>query len=129
MRDFKSWLLNIFDTKASQFKNDISLEQVMEALNDATVRKLWIQSILDKIQTMNMELDNLLAKEDRQRSWETFAIERRTLLRCITMILDARDALDSERDAQERQNRTFTQYQGAAAALPLDNRPNNRASD
>lgn len=129
MRTFKTWLSSILSSKNAQLKSDISLEQVMEALNDATVRKIWIQSILDKIQTMNMELDNLLAKEDRQRSWETFAIERRTLLRCITMILDARDMLESERDAQERQNRTFTQYQGAAASLPLDNRPNNRASD
>lgn len=129
MIGFTSWLENILNPKEAQLKSDISLEQVMEALNDATIRKLWIQSILDKIQTMNMELDNLLSKEDRQRTWETFAIERRTLLRCITMILDARDSLDSERDAQERQNRTFTQYQGAAATLPLDNRPNNHASD
>lgn len=129
MRNFKGWLLKLLDPKEAQLRSDVSLEQVMEALNDATVRKLWIQSILDKVQTMNMELDNLLAKEDRQRSWETFAIERRTLLRCITMILDARDTLESERDAQERQNRTFTQYQGAAATLPLDNRPNNLERD
>lgn len=101
----------------------------MEALNDPTVRKYWIESMIVKIRDANMELDNLLAKEDRQRSWETFAIERRTLLRTITMILDARDVLDSERDAQDRQNRIFTAYQGTAASLPLDDRPNNRASD
>lgn len=129
MKSFKVWLLKILSPEESQLKSDISLEMVMEALNDPTVRKYWIESMISKIRDANMELDNLLAKEDRQRSWETFAIERRTLLRCITMILDARDMLDSERDAQERQNRTFTQYQGAAATLPLDNRPNNHASD
>lgn len=129
MKSFRYWLLKVFDTKEAQFKNDISLEQVMEALNDPTVRQYWVQSMMDKIQAMNIEVDNLLAKEDRQRTWETFAIERRTLLRSLSMILDARDVLESERDAQERQNRTFVKYQGAAADLPLDNRPNNRASD
>ena len=129
MKSFKFWLFKILNPTEAQLQTEVSLEQVMEALNDATVRKYWIESMIAKIRDANMELDNLLAKEDRQRSWETFAIERRTLLRCITMILDARDSLDSERDAQERQNRTFTQYQGVAATLPLDNRPNNHASD
>lgn len=129
VNNFKRLLSKILNPKESQFNSEISLEQVMEALNDPTVRKYWVESMIEKIRDANMELDNLLAKEDRQRSWETFAIERRTLLRCITMILDSRDMLDSERDAQERQNRYLTQYQGAAAALPLDNRPNNRASD
>lgn len=129
MRNFKVWLGKILNPQEAQLKSDISLEQVMEALNDPTVRKIWIESVLAKVQTMNIELDNLLAKEDRQRVWETFAIERRTLLRSITMILDARDMLESERDAQDRQNRTFEAYKGTAAALPLDNRPNNLARD
>lgn len=129
MRNFKVWLGKILNPQEAQLKSDISLEQVMEALNDPTVRKIWIESVLVKVQAMNIELDNLLAKEDRQRVWETFAIERRTLLRSITMILDARDMLESERDAQDRQNRTFEAYKGTAASLPLDNRPNNLARD
>lgn len=129
MRTFKEWLLKALDPKETQLQTQVSLEQLMEALNDPTVRQYWVQSMMDKIQAMNIEVDNLLAKEDRQRTWETFAIERRTLLRSLSMILDARDVLESERDAQERQNRTFVKYQGAAADLPLDNRPNNRASD
>lgn len=129
MKSFKFWLFKILNPTEAQLQTEVSLEQVMEALNDPTVRKYWIESMIVKIRDANMELDNLLAKEDRQRSWETFAIERRTLLRTITMILDARDVLDSERDAQDRQNRIFTAYQGTAASLPLDDRPNNRASD
>lgn len=129
MRNFKAWIAKILSPEQAQLKSDISLEQVMEALNDATVRRLWIQAMLDKVQMMNLELDNLLSKEDRQRTWEMFAIERRTLLRSITMILDARDHLESERDAQERQNRVFESYKGAAATLPLDNRANNLARD
>lgn len=129
IKNFKVWLSKILKPEEAQFKSDISLEQVMEALNDPTIRKLWIQSMMDKVQAMNIELDNLLSNEDRQRTWETFAIERRTLLRSITMILDARDVLESERDAQERQNRTFEAYRGMAAALPLDNRANNLARD
>lgn len=129
MISFKNWLTRALNPEQAQFRSEVSLELVMESLTDATVRKVWIESIIEKIRVANMELDHLLSKEDRQRSWETIAIERRTLLRCITMILDARDYLNSERDAQDRQNRYFESYQGAAADLPLDNRPNNRASD
>jgi hypothetical protein len=121
-----NWIKSYLKPEAMQFK-ELSLDDIMGALNDPWIRKYWINSMIEKVQVANMELDNLLTKEDRSRVWEAIAIERRTILRALTMILDARDILESEREAQESQNRTFEQYQGAAA--PLDNRANNRATD
>ena len=69
---------------------------------------------------MNVELDNLLSQEDRTRKWETFAIERRTLLRALTMILDAKDTIESDRFEQEAQNRIFERFKGTA--VPLEHR-------
>jgi len=118
----RNWLKKILEPSKVQFKDEISLDEVMQAFDSPAVRRIWMESLISKIQAMNMELDNLLAKEDRQRVWETLAIERRTILRCITMILDAKNTIESEQEAQERQNRLFKIYEGAAAPLNLETR-------
>lgn len=101
-----------------QYK-DVSLDEIREALQNHTVQTLWLNDIISKIQQANIEVDNLLAKEDKQRIWETFAIERRTLIACLRMILDARDVIESEREEQESQNRRAERIAQATAA-PLD---------
>lgn len=111
-----SWLGKLFEPEQMQYK-DYSLEEIQAALQNHEVQKRWLDSILTKIQQMNMEVDNLLAKEDKARVWETFAIERRTLLACLRMITDAKDSIETDRFEQEAQNKLFTRYQGASAAL------------
>jgi hypothetical protein len=118
MISFRKWLQDIFKPSEMQYR-EASLEDVHAALQDQAVRTLWLMEIVLKIQQMNMELDNLLAKPDKERIWETFAIERRTLLRCVQMILDARDVLNSEREDQELQNRRAERIAQSTAA-PLD---------
>ena len=118
MISFKKWLRDVFHPEKMQYQ-EMALDDVRAALQDQTVQTLWLNEIILKIQQMNMEVDNLLAKEDRQRIWETFAIERRTLLRCVQMILDARDILNSEREDQERQNRRV-EREALLTAAPLD---------
>jgi hypothetical protein len=118
MISFKKWLQKIFSPQEMQCR-DISFDDVRAALSDSAVQALWLKEIVSKIQSMNMEIDNLLAKPDKDRIWETFAIERRTLLRCIEMILDAKMVLESEREALESQNRRAERIARATAA-PLD---------
>ena len=117
-----NWLKKILHPNEMQFMADISLDDVTVALDNPSIRRVWLNLLISKIQDMNMELDNLLAKPDKDRVWETLAIERRTILRCITMILDAKNSLESEQETQERQNRIFKLYEGAAAPLPLEKR-------
>ena len=114
----KKWLNKILHPSETQYK-EFSFEDVRAALQDQSVQTLWLNDIILKIQQMNMEIDNLLSKEDRERVWETFAIERRTLLRCVQMILDAKDRLESEREDLERQNQRRERIAQAMAA-PLD---------
>ena len=118
MISFAKWLSNLFQPAQMQYR-EVSLEDIHFALQDQAVRNLWLKEMILKIQQMNMEVDNLLAKEDKQRVWETFAIERRTLLVCLRMILDAKDILESEREDQERQNQRAQRIASAMAA-PLD---------
>lgn len=118
MRSFNRWLKEILHPNEMQYK-DVSLDEIREALQNHTVQTLWLNDIISKIQQANIEVDNLLAKEDKQRIWETFAIERRTLIACLRMILDARDVIESEREEQESQNRRAERIAQATAA-PLD---------
>jgi hypothetical protein len=113
-----AWLKNIFSPIQTQYQEG-ELEDIKRALEIPSVRELWMVSMVSKIKDSNIAIDSLLDKQDKDRLWETVAIERRTILRCLQMILDARDTLESEKEAQERQNRVMESYRGAAAPLDL----------
>jgi hypothetical protein len=116
-----SWIL----TKLSpeEVQKESAFEDIEAALQNRQVQKRWLESMIGKIQVMNAELDHLLADPDKTRKWETFAIERRTLLRSLTMILDARDSIETDRFEQAEQDKMFERFKGAHA--PLDLRANN----
>lgn len=117
-KNFNHWLKDILHPEKMQYQ-DVSMDDIRQALQNHAVQNLWLNEIILKIQQMNMEVDNLLSKEDKQRIWETFAIERRTLLACLRMILDAKDTLESEREALEHQNRKAERIV-RATAVSLD---------
>ena len=105
-----------YEPKEMQFREG-DLTDFQSALQNHEVQARWFDAMISRIREINIEIDKLLAKEDRQRVWETFAIERRTLLAVLRMILDARDTLNSERFEQDAQNRLFERYRGAAAKI------------
>ncbi len=115
---FDKWLKGVLSPSEMQYR-EVSIEDIHAALKDQAVQTLWLREMILKIQQMNMEIDNLLSKGDKERIWETFAIERRTLLASLRMILDAKDMLESEREDQERQNRR-AERMAQATATPLD---------
>jgi len=98
---------------------DFTLEDIQHTFLNSSVQHRWLEQMIDKLQRINFELDGLLDKPDKDRIWETLAIERRTMLRCLTMILDVRDEMESERTAQDAQNQLLQKYQGASAPLNL----------
>jgi len=52
MKKFKRWLTDIFEAG-----DDIDLAQIGEALNDPSVRVIWIASCLSEIKRIHMEID------------------------------------------------------------------------
>lgn len=55
MKRLKAWLQNIFDPE-----QDINVAAVAEALNDASVRRVWLGDVLTSIRAMHVEVDQKL---------------------------------------------------------------------
>src|SRR5437763_2706721 len=101
-----NWIRKFLEPKDMQFQ-EADLDDYKAALSNAQVRDVWFSKMIEKIKDINMELDNLLAKEEKDRIWETFAIERRTMLRMVQMILDAKQDIENGKVQEERENRLF----------------------
>ena len=113
----RKWL----DTLLSPSKiQDVDLDSIKKAIQNDEIQTVWLNMMIQKLQDANIAVDGFLDKADKERLWETVVIERRTILRCLTMILEAQQRLDNERFEQAEQDRRFTMYQGVSA--PLDNR-------
>jgi hypothetical protein len=113
----RKWLDSLLKPTAIQ---GIDLASFKKAIQSDEVQTVWLASMVQKLQDANIAVDGFLDKADKDRLWETVIIERRTILRCLNMILEAQQRLENERFEQSEQDRRFTMYQGASA--PLDNR-------
>lgn len=111
------FIKNIFSPETIQ---GIDPELIQKALQNHEVQTVWFNAMIQKLQDANIAVDGFLDKGDKDRLWETVVIERRTILRCLNMIVEAQQRLENERFEQAAQDRLFAQYQGASA--PLDNR-------
>lgn len=112
------FLTKILGPKETLFR-ELSLEDLEKTLQSQVIQHKWLLKMIDKLQAINMELDDLLDKSDKDRIWETLAIERRTILRCLTMILDVRDQIESERFTEDERTRFYQKYQGVSTPLNL----------
>jgi len=112
------FLENILRPHELQFR-DFTLEDIQKTIQSISVQSRWLERMIQNLQAINFELDSLLAKPDKDRLWETLAVERRTIIRCLSMILDVRDEMESERVAQEAQNQLLEKYKGVSAPLGL----------
>jgi len=118
MRNFWKWIneaLNPMDTNLK----DGAMEDVMKALENPSVRRRYVESLITEIWEANIRLDRLM-EDEKEAQWEKISMRRNSIVFCLNQILAAQDELESELAEQNRQNRILTSYQGAAA--PLDNR-------
>jgi len=104
MRSWKKVLEKMLSPKEIQLQ-DVSLEDIEKYLTQPVIFKKWMNRLINKLQMINLEIDNLLAKEDKTRIWESLAIERRTILRMLTMVMDIKEEMDAERLDQEARQR------------------------
>jgi hypothetical protein len=100
--NFSAWIKSILKPNEEQFR-EFTLEDVSAALDNSVIRRLWLDAISERIQGINFEIDGILSNPDRDRIWETFAIERRTLLACLRLVMESRERLERERADEERE--------------------------
>ncbi len=115
MRNFLKWIneaLNPVDTNLK----DGAIDDVVKALENPSVRRRYVESLITEIWEMNIRLDRLM-EEEQDREWKKISMRRNAIVFCLNQVLTVQDQLESELAEQDRQNRILEKYQGAAAAL------------
>ena len=115
MRRFWKWIGEVLDPVDTNLREG-ALDDILKALENPSVRKRWIEDLLTEIWESNIRLDRLM-EEEKDSEWKKISMRRNSIVFCLNQILTAKDTLESELAEQERQNRIFEQYQGAAAQL------------
>jgi hypothetical protein len=128
MNRLTKWIESLYAPEKTNFNQDVTLEEVMQALADPTVRKYWIQAIIEELRNINVRFDRMMDAKIAAK-FEEDMYRRKGILFALNQILDSKHMIESEREDQERQNRIFAQYQGAAAPVTFDNRATNPARD
>ena len=118
MRNFFKWINEALDPVDTNLK-DGAMEDVLKALENPSVRRRYIESLITEIWEMNVRLDRLM-EEEQDKEWKKISMRRNSIVFCLNQILTVQDQLESELAEQDRQNRILSSYQGAAATL--DNR-------
>lgn len=57
MKKIRKWISDLFEAGDYQ---DISLDYIVDAFNDPSVRSAWLQMVVDEIRAINMEVDRRL---------------------------------------------------------------------
>lgn len=94
------------------------MDEINSALANETIRHYWIKSLEEEIWQLNVKIDRVMEAE-QETEWKKLSMRRNAIIFVMNKILDAKHLIESELADQERQNRTFEKYQGAAAALDL----------
>jgi len=118
MRNFWKWINEALDPALTNLK-DGAMDDVVKALENPSVRRRYVESLITEIWEDNIRLDRLMESE-KDAEWKKISMRRNAIVFCLNQILAAQDQLESELGEQNRQNRIFGTFQGAAAAL--DNR-------
>lgn len=118
MIDFSRWFGHIFDPQKTNLREG-AFEDILAALDNPTVRRMYVEGLLNEIWESNIRLDRLMEKE-QDTEWKKISIRRNAIVFCLNQVLTTKESLESELVEQERQDRLLATYQGAAA--PLDNR-------
>jgi len=118
MRNFWNWINEALDPATTNLK-DGAMEDVLKALENPSVRRRYVESLVTEIWEMNIRLDRLMEAE-KDAEWKKISMRRNSIVFCLNQVLSVQDELESELVEQNRQNRILETFKGAAATL--DNR-------
>lgn len=118
MKRFHKWIDSFLNPEQTNLR-DGALEDIIQALDNPSIRRKWVQGLMTEIWESNIKLDRLMEAE-KDDEWKKISMRRNSIVFCLNQILSTRDMLESELIEQDRQNKIFESYKGVSA--PLDNR-------
>lgn len=72
-----------------KFIQDLDVQDILLAMSDATIQKIWISDVFDELQRLNLEVDRRLLTND-QRSITDLAARRKAYQDVLQGVLSAR---------------------------------------
>lgn len=86
MKKIRQWLKDVFDPMDF---NDVDVFSVVEALNDTTIRKVWVGLVLEELKFINHEVDKRLLSENQYGITDLCA-RRKAIQDILEMVLSAK---------------------------------------
>lgn len=102
MKKIKRWLKDIFDPE-----NDLDMDAVRSALNDASIRTIWLSGCLEEVRQLSREIDRRILT-GHEFSLTDLCVRRKAYQDMLEAVLSARRQVTKE---------------------PQDKRPNPRIQD
>lgn len=62
MRTLRKWLKDYFEP---EIFNDLNVGDIGSALNDTSVRTVWLSSLMEELKTINLEVDRRLLSDSQ----------------------------------------------------------------
>jgi len=123
MKKFTDWIKTTLKPATSNIA-DGKIEEVLAALADQAIRQYWMKLMETELWTLNVKVDRLMDSESErawtEREWQKLSMRRNAILYVLNLILDAKNDIESERDALEGQNRKAERITQINAAAALD---------
>ena len=87
MKKLKKWLKDYFNPE--EF-NDLDVEGIVQALNDSSVRHVWLTSVLSDLKAINLEVDRRLLDGGSEYGLTDLCARRKAYQDILSGVLSAR---------------------------------------
>lgn len=112
----KAWIESLY--KPEETNLQFSSEDLLGMLNDAQVRRHWLNALVDELRAINVTADRVLDEGKSVEEFKSKSIRRRAIIFCLNQILDSKQSLDNEQFEDRKRDNLKIDFQAA----PLDER-------
>lgn len=87
MKKLRKWLSDYFSPEVF---NDLDIDGIAQALNDSSVRHLWLNGILSELKAINLEVDRRLLSGGSEYGITDLCARRKAYQDVLSGVLSAR---------------------------------------
>lgn len=120
------WIESLYAPEKTNFK-DAGLDDLMTALANESVRKRWMDKMMDELRAINIGIDKNL-EDGTLGGIEARAIRRRTIILILNQILESSTEIETDLYEQAHPHNNPKQSNGPSwfgRTVPLDERVDN----
>ena len=104
MKKILKWIDDLFEVDAVQ---GLQIEEIASAMNDVTIRNVWIMDLFAQLRSMNLEVDRKL-RDSELRGIEDLCARRKAFQDVLESILSAKRRVAQPKRPNPQSKVSFT---------------------